>query len=47
MNNANPNYQVCLNEHALMSGLTPEQIDSKVINYDLKMKEKPATSSVQ
>jgi|694.fasta_scaffold00191_46 hypothetical protein len=46
-NNADPNYQVCLNEHALMSGLTPEQIDSKVISYDLKMKEKLAIASIQ
>jgi hypothetical protein len=30
-----------------MSGLTPEQIDSKVISYDLKIKEKSAIASVQ
>lgn len=34
-NNSDPKYQACLNEHALMSGLTPEQIDSKIVNFDL------------
>lgn len=37
--NSDPNYELCINEHALMSGLTKEQIDSKVTEFVQKQEK--------
>jgi hypothetical protein len=43
--NADPNYLVCLNEYVVMSGMTTEQIDNKVVIFDAQMKEKTENAS--